>query len=465
MNIAIFGTGYVGLVSGVSLADSGKNVHCIDIDEEKIAQINDGIAPIYEPGLSELLVKNKARVHPTTDAKSAILDSEVVFIAVGTPFDGEEIDLSYIKQAATEIGEALKDKSPYDYTVVVVKSTVVPGTTEDVVKKIVLEVSGKTENEIGFCMNPEFLREGNAVNDFKNPDRIVLGVNSEKAEEIMRRVYDAFPETDIVITNLTTAEMIKYTANSYLALTISYANEIARITETLDNVDSEDVFQGVMLDKRISPINGGNRIVPKLTTYMRAGVGFGGSCFPKDVKALESFARGRNVDGHLLNGLLEINASQILHTYRRGLNQHPGEVKKVAILGTAFKPETDDIRESPGVKIANLALEDDLEVNVHDFIALDNTRKKFRNSVQYFNDPMAAINDADVIYVTTIWPEYLNISDQDFREHMKEDAIMVDCRSLYKKRKDQPWRIRVGLNTATDNSFKVEKQAVGYSVK
>jgi UDPglucose 6-dehydrogenase/GDP-mannose 6-dehydrogenase len=450
MNITFFGTGYVGLVSSVCLAGSGKYVYCVDIDQDKIDQIKDNKPPFHEPGLAELLKTKKQYLHPTMDAREAILNSEVVFLAVGTPFNGSSINLDYIKTAASEIGTLLAEKNKDQFTVVVVKSTVTPGTTENVVKKIVLEKSGKTDDQVGFCMNPEFLREGNAVEDFQQPDRIVLGVSSEKVAEVMKRVYSNFPETDILITNPTTAEMIKYTANSYLALTISYANEIARICETLENVDSEEVFRGVILDKRISPIENGKRITPKLSTYLRAGTGFGGSCFPKDVKALESFAHEKTTDGHILGALLKVNDSQILHTFERGFKNHQGEVKKIAILGTAFKPETDDIRESPGIKLARLALENDIEVNVQDYIALENTEIEFGEKVNYFQDPIEAVQDADLIYITTIWPQYQQISDQVWQENIKEDTIMIDTRSLYKSRENKPWRIRTGYNQVID---------------
>ncbi len=457
MNLAVFGTGYVGLVSGVCLANTGKKVYCIDINEEKIQKIRDGISPIYEPGLEDLLKKNKDNITPTTDAASAIKEADVVMIAVGTPFDGQHIDLSYIKQAAKEIGQALRDTGRY--VVVTVKSTVVPGTTMDVVRPIVLEESGKSEDEIGFCMNPEFLREGNAVEDFKEPDRIVLGVTSKKAEETMRSLYDGFPNTDIMITNPTTAEMVKYTANTLLALNISYANEIARICETLEDVDSEDVFAGVIKDKRISPIENGKRITPKLTTYLRAGCGFGGSCFPKDVKALASFARDRKVDGKLLDGLLHINKSQMEHIFELGMEKYEGQPKKIAILGTAFKPDTDDIRESPGIRLAEYALERGMEVHVQDYKALENTRDEYGDKLQYHEDPLDAAKGADVVYVATIWDDYLKISDEAFESVMSENAVMVDCRSLYKSRAEQSWRVRVGVGQPSETGKKQEVYA------
>ena len=443
MKIAVFGTGYVGLVTAVGLANTGKEVICIDKIPEKVEKINKGLSPIYEPGLDDLLMKNRKRIRATLDPVSPIRESEVIFIAVGTPFDGKHIDLTYIRQAAREIGRAVRQSE--GYKVVVVKSTVVPETTMKVVRPIVLEESGKNEEEIGFAMNPEFLREGNAVEDFMDPDRIVLGVSSGKVEKIMREVYSGYRDTTIFVTNPTTAEMIKYTANSFLALTISYANEIARICEHLPGVDSEEVFHGVILDKRFSPIIEGKRIIPRLSSYLRAGVGFGGSCFPKDVKALDAFSKELKVDGKLLDGLLHINQTQLEHVFRMGLEKHSGDVGNIAILGTAFKPDTDDIRESPGIKLARLALQRRIGVAVQDYIALENTKKELEENVQYFDDPLKAIEKADVIFVVTIWEQYKKITDDEFFKHMKKGAVMIDTRSLFRNRKQVPWRYRIGV--------------------
>lgn len=442
MKISIFGTGYVGLVSGVCLANTGKFIYCIDNDINKIEKIKAGITPIYEPGLTDLLIHNKERLTPTTNADAAIKDSTVIMIAVGTPFDGKIIDLSFIKQAAKEIGMAIRDTP--DYKVIVVKSTVIPETTLNVVMPIVLKESAKSLKEVGFCMNPEFLREGKAIEDFNNPDRIVLGVTDDKVENIMREVYSGFASSDIFITNPSTAEMIKYTANSFLALTISYANEIAGICETINGVDSEKVFDGVILDKRISPIIDGVRIVPQFTTYLRAGCGFGGSCFPKDVKALASFENEKGVDGHLLKGLLDINEKQILNIFNLGI-QKAKKAKNITVLGTAFKPETDDIRESPGIKIANLSLSKGCQVSVHDYISLDNTKILFGDKVKYFENPMDAIRGADIIFVTTIWDDYLKYTDEEYFSNMKNNAVLIDARSHFKGRANQKWRFRFGV--------------------
>ncbi len=444
MKIAVFGTGYVGLVTAIGLADTGKNIVCIDKDADKVRKISQGISPIYEPGLEALLLKNQERISVTLDAESAVKEADVVIIAVGTPFDGNRIDLSYIREAARAIGLATRDSEKHK--TVVVKSTVVPETTMKVVRPIVLEQSGKTEEEVGFCMNPEFLREGNAVEDFLDPDRIVLGVSSPKVEAIMREVYDGYQGADIIITNPTTAEMIKYTANALLALTISYANEIARICERLPGVDSEEVFWGVVHDKRFSPITGGQRVMPKLSTYLRAGIGFGGSCFPKDVKALRAFSKELKVDGKLLDGLLYVNETQLEHVFKMGLNNFPnGKLRRIAILGTAFKPNTDDIRESPGIKMAQMALDKGYKVAVQDYVALENTKKHFGAQVEYFEDPLEAMREADIIYVATIWPQYRDISDEDFERNLKEHAILVDTRSHFKDRDQKAWRFRIGV--------------------
>jgi len=451
--LAVLGTGYVGLVSGVCLANTGKEVFCIDKDKAKIKYIRDGKSPIYEPGLEEMLRKNQQRITPTTDTANAIRQAEVVMIAVGTPFDGSHIDLSFVKQAAREVGDVLRDTQ--HYTVVVVKSTVIPGTTMDVVRPIILEASGKGTDEIGFCMNPEFLREGSAVEDFNQPDRIVLGVDSKRSEEIMRRLYDGFTGADIMITQPTTAEMIKYTANSWLALNISYANEIARVCETLDDVDSEEVFAGVFKDKRISPFVDGQRVTPAMTSYLKAGCGFGGSCFPKDVKALASFEKDQQVDGHLLQGLLEINRTQLQHIFELGTKNYHGDPRSVAILGTAFKPDTDDIRESPGIRLAKMALDAGLEVHIHDYIALENTRAHFDDHASYHEEPLEAVQHADIIFVATIWKDYLSIEDEQFQAVMHDDALMIDCRSLYKSREEQPWRIRVGKGSKKNQNQQV----------
>jgi len=448
MKISVVGCGYVGLVSAAGLADLGHTVFCIDKDPVKIAKLRRGESYIHEDGLEELLAKNGMRIFPGTGLEAAVKASRVIFIAVETPFGGKRIDLAAVRKVAEEIGDALK--TARGYRVVVVKSTVIPYTTLDVVRSLVLKRSGKTEKAVGFCMNPEFLREGSAVRDFMNPDRIVFGVTSPKGARIMRQVYAGYRETDIVITNPMTAEMVKYTANAYLALNISFANEIARICEKLDGVDSEEVFRGVVLDKRISPGVGRSRIIPGLAEYLRAGCGFGGSCFPKDVAALASFEKELKVRGGLLEGLLAINQEQVRHIFEMGVKSFKGKAKTIAVLGTAFKPDTDDVRESPGVKLIGLALKRRCRVFAQDYLALENTRRLFGDRINYSGDPLEAAGKADVVFVATRWARYLKISDRDFERRMKKNAVLIDCRSLYKGRPEKPWRRRVGVGRPFD---------------
>ena len=295
-------------------------------------------------------------------------------------------------------------------------------------------------------MNPEFLREGKAVTDFMYPDRIVLGVTDDYTEQVMRKLYCGFENVDILITNPTTAEMIKYTANSFLALCISYSNEIARICEKINDVNSIDVFRGVILDKRISPIINGQRVFPELISYLRAGCGFGGSCFPKDVKALASFEKEYKVDSRLLEGLLYINETQIAHIFKLGIENFIGNPKTIAVLGTAFKDDTDDIRESPGIKIIEEALKRNFKVQVHDCIAIENTKQRFGNSVKYFESIVETIWNADIIYVTTIWDGYKKITDEQFEAALNKNSLLIDCRSIYNDRENKKWRIKVGYN-------------------
>jgi len=443
MKITVYGTGYVGLVTAICLADKGLTVYCIDKDREKIDKIKSGNAPIYEPGLDLLLKKVNSRLIPTTDSREAIKNSKVIFIAVGTPFDGKKIDLSQVKSASIELGYQLRNTK--DYKVVVIKSTVIPETTRKVIIPLVLKHSKKGGSEIGFCMNPEFLREGKAIEDFNNPDRIVLGVSSKRVEKIMRKIYSAYKDADVFITNLTTAEMIKYTANSFLALTISFSNEISRICAKLNSVDSVEVFKGVILDKRISPIVKDIRIYPELVSYLHAGCGFGGSCFPKDVKALESFQYQLGLNSRLINGILSVNAEQIDFVFRTGIDNYRGKVlRNIGILGTAFKPDTDDIRESPGIKLAELALKNDFNVIVNDFVALENTRKYFGNKVKCEDNPLYVIKKSDLIFITTIWDKYKKINDRVYEKLLKRNALVIDCRALYSDRPSKKWRIKIG---------------------
>lgn len=425
MKIVVVGTGYVGLVSGVCFAEIGHTVICVDVDATKVASINCSISPIHEEGLQELLERQvqAGRLTATTLLEEAMVGADVSMIAVGTPFDGTLIDLTYVKAAASQIGACL----PRDrFHVVCVKSTVVPGTTTEVVGPIVEAVSGmKAEVDFGLCMNPEFLAEGTAVNDFMRPDRIVIGTRGQRTAAVMRELYSPFSETDVCVTSPTTAEMGKYTANSLLATLISFSNEIADICSRCDEVDAVDVMRTVYLDRRLSPITQSGRVSPGILSFLHAGTGFGGSCFPKDLKALAAFGAGRGGDTSILDAVIARNAKQPLE-FMKLLEAQLGSNfsgRRIAVLGLAFKPGTDDIRESPAIRILQLLLERKGIIIAHDPVAVSNMRGLFPN-ITYAESMESAIKDVDAVLVVTAWPEY-----QDLPSLMRGSSIpLVDGR-------------------------------------
>jgi len=435
MNISVVGTGYVGLISGICLADKGHYVTCVDNDQSKIEKINAGIAPIYEVGLDVLMKKNLGvRFNATSNLREAVLNTQVSMIAVGTPFNGVEIDLKFIKSVCRQIGEILKTKDSYH--LVIVKSTVVPGTTEDVVLSILEESSGKRAGiDFGLGMNPEFLREGEAISDFMNPDRIVLGGIDEKSLSFQRELYEVFDNVDKIETNCKTAEMIKYTANSLLATMISFSNEIANLCSKVGGVDITEVTKGVHLDRRLSPIlEDGKRITPGFTTYIEAGCGFGGSCFPKDVKALCSFGAQRGQPMRLLNAVIDINSSQYMQIINM-LHKHFKDLRNVnvVVLGLAFKPGTDDIRESPSLSVINYLLSTSANVRAFDPVAKHEAQQEFKNSkILYFDSLSEAINSVDVIILMTRWPEFNELPDMI--NAMAMPPLLIDGRRMLSKK-------------------------------
>lgn len=414
MNVSIIGTGYVGLVSGVCLAEKGHRVVCVDMDADKIARINAGISPIYERGLDALLQRNiGGNLRATTDLADAVHGSELSIIAVGTPFDGEEIDLSQIKAAAREIGAVLREKSGYH--VVVVKSTVVPGTTDETVRRGLEAASGKRAGEaFGLGMNPEFLREGDAVADFMNPDRIVMGGIDDRSIECLDLLYRPFDGVDKIRTTCKTAEMIKYTANSLLATMISFSNEIGNLCSALGGVDVVDVMRGVHLDKRLSPIlPDGSRVVPGFTTYLEAGCGFGGSCFPKDVKALIAHGRRLGQPMTLLDGAVTVNRTQPDQIIRL-LKDHFRSLKdiRVAVLGLAFKPDTDDMRESPAIPVIQWLQDEGADIHAVDPVAGSAARKLFGDrGISYHEHMETAVAEADAVVVLTRWDVFRRLPE------------------------------------------------------
>ncbi len=413
MKLSVIGTGYVGLVSGVCLAHVGHDVQCVDIDGAKVDRINGGECPIHEDGLPELLAGVLGqRFSATTDLVSAVHSTDMTLIAVGTPFGEERIDLAQIEAAARSIGEALATKD--DYHVVAVKSTVVPGTTEDVVLPILADASGKTPGaDFGVGMNPEFLREGVAVPDFLNPDRIVVGGIDDRARSVMADLYAPFEGTDLIKTTPSTAEMIKYTANSLLATLISFSNEIGNMSAAV-GVDVVDVLEGVHLDHRFAPLladaaDAGDRIRPAWLTYLEAGCGFGGSCFPKDVKALAAHAEAAGVDVPVLRGALEVNEHQPMRLVEL-VTDEVASPARVTVLGVAFKPGTDDIRESPTLRVVPALVDHGYEVVLHDPIALGPAEAEFGDSVTYQPDLDAALEGSAAVVLVTSWPEYSSLA-------------------------------------------------------
>jgi len=446
MNISVIGTGYVGLVSGVCLAEKGHSVICVDINKEKVDKINSGIPPIHEKHLDQLLKKQIVRnFAATTDLEDAILNTDLSIIAVGTPFDGDVIDLSYIKKVSEQIGQVFKKKDGYH--VVVVKSTVVPGTTDDVVLPLLEEFSGKKAGpDFGVGMNPEFLREGEAIEDFMEPDRIVLGGIDDRTLETMQKMYDVFPDVDKVACNNRTAEMIKYTANSLLATLISFSNEIGNLCSSIDDVDVLDVMKGVHLDKRFSPIlKSGERIRPGMISYLAAGCGFGGSCFPKDVKALIAHGKNMGQSMQLLDSVIQINEKQpgqVISILERHFPDLKG--KKIAVLGLAFKPGTDDMRESASIPIVNHLVSQKASVAAYDPVAVEEASKIFGNGqVRYHETLDEAVSGADAVILLTSWEEFKNVDE--LISQQKNRPLFIDGRRMLPKEKFEKYE-GIGLS-------------------
>ena len=434
MKVSVIGTGYVGLVSGVCLAEKGHDVVCIDVDKEKIEKINNGIPPIYERNLEELLRKNiNLNLKADTDLFKAVMETEISLIAVGTPFNGDKIDLSYIEMVSGDIGKALKEKKAYH--MVVVKSTVVPGTTDEVVLPILEKFSGKRAGiDFGIGMNPEFLREGEAVQDFMSPDRIVMGAIDKKALGFIEELYQPFNNVDKLRTNNKTAEMIKYTSNSLLATMISFSNEIANLCAVIGDIDVVDVMKGVHMDKRLSPIMpSGKRITPSFTTYIEAGCGFGGSCFPKDVKALIAHGKKKGRSMQLLDAVIQVNQEQpqqVIHV----LNKHFPSLKgiRIAILGLAFKPGTTDMRESPAIPIIKELLAKGAKIKAYDPVASAEAQKIFTDhKVQYCDTLHQTIDNVQAVVLLTRWDEFTKIPS--LLADLETQPLFVDGRRMLDK--------------------------------
>lgn len=417
MKIVMIGTGYVGLVSGACFSEFGFDVTCVDKDEKKIAKLHKGDIPIYEPGLDELVGRNYAagRLSFTTDLGSAVAQADAVFIAVGTPTrrgDGHA-DLSYVHAAAAEIAAHLDG-----YTVIVTKSTVPVGTGQQV-----SDIVRKTRPDADFdvASNPEFLREGSAISDFMRPDRVVVGTSSERAVDVMRQLYRPLflIETPILFTSLETAELTKYAANAFLAVKISYINQIADLCEKV-NADVHDVAKGMGLDKRI----GGK--------FLHPGPGYGGSCFPKDTLALVKTAELFETDVPLVSGVVSYNSERKQEMAQRVINAMQGDVagKKIAILGLAFKPETDDMRESPSIELITELTKKGALVTAYDPAAIEEAKQHLPASVTYAETTAACLKGADCAVLVTEWNEFRALTPLSFTELMAGN-VLVDLRNVY----------------------------------
>ena len=422
MRIGVVGTGYVGLVQGVIMAEFGLNVICMDISEEKINSLKNGVVPIYEPGLKELLEKNmKAkRIEFTTDMKYVTENSDVIFIAVGTPpaLDGSA-DLHFVLEVATNIGKYMNG-----YKVVVDKSTVPVGTGKVVRETIQKELDSRNlDYEFDIVSNPEFLREGKAVGDCLRPDRVVIGTESERAKEIMKKVYDVLfiNETPFVFTNIETAEMIKYASNAFLAVKISFINEISLLAEKV-GANTQEIAKAMGKDGRISP------------KFLHCGPGYGGSCFPKDTKAIVDIAKKYGEDMYVIKAAIDANEKQKRKMVEKIIDKMEGiEGKHIAILGLSFKPDTDDMREAPSLDIIRGLVEAGAKIQAYCPEGMKEARWRLEdceNSITYCADEYSVVNEADAVVLMTEWNQFRGMNLDKVRARMKGN-FYFDLRNVY----------------------------------
>ena len=419
MNIAIVGTGYVGLVSGTCFAEMGVRVTCVDVDEAKIERLRHGEIPIYEPGLEEMVLRNckEGRLSFTTDLRECLDEVEVVFSAVGTPPDEDgSADLKYVLQVARTFGQHIKK-----YTVLVTKSTVPVGTAQKV-KQVICEELAKRGEDVPFdvASNPEFLKEGAAIKDFMSPDRVVVGVESERAKDLMSKLYRPFLLNNfrVLFTDIPSAEMIKYAANSMLATRISFMNDIANLCERV-GADVNMVRKGIGSDSRIG------------SKFLYPGCGYGGSCFPKDVKALIKTAEKNGYEMRVLKSVEEVNEAQKSVLFRKLRKFYPDlKGRMVALWGLSFKPETDDMREATSLVLIRLLAEAGARVKVYDPVAMDECRRRVGEQVEYARDMYEAAVDADALLLLTEWKQFRLPAWAVLKKVMKR-PLVLDGRNIY----------------------------------
>jgi UDPglucose 6-dehydrogenase len=431
MRITMVGTGYVGLVTGTCFANTGNDVTCLDIDQTKIDKLNNGISPIYEPGLDTIIQRNvkAGRLHFTTDKKSAYESAEAIFICVGTPPDETgHADLKFIFEVASDIGRHIEaaagpfgGANPDDdehAKIVIVKSTVPVGTN----KRVEREIAKHTSKPYHMASNPEFMKEGDAIHDFMHPDRVVLGVASKESGDRLRDLYEPFVRqgNPIFIMDIPSAEMVKYAANTMLATKISFINEIANLCEAYD-ADIDEVRRGMCSDKRI-----GNQ-------FLYPGLGYGGSCFPKDVKACISMGERSATPASLLSAVHAVNQQQRFVFIKKITDHFGGDLagKHFAFWGIAFKPGTDDIREAPAVTLMKQLLDHGATVTAFDEVAAENCKQQMGDRVQLADDMMTALNGADALVICTNWGEFLHPDFEEMKQRMSQPLIF-DGRNLYR---------------------------------
>lgn len=424
MKISVIGTGYVGLVTGTCFSDFGNNVICLDIDENKIKMLKSGKSPIYEPGLEAIILKNfnSKRLEFTSDPKVALSQADVIFIAVGTPSASDgSADLTYVKEAAATIGRYMKTN-----TVVVNKSTVPIGTA-DIVREIINnQIKERNERiEFGVASNPEFLKEGSAVDDFMRPDRVILGVDTDRAAKVLKELYNPIVRNHdrVILMDIKSAEMTKYAANSMLATRISFMNELSQLAEKV-GADIEKVRIGIGSDSRIG------------YSFLYAGCGYGGSCFPKDVKALINTAEKFNLPSRIISAVEEVNKDQKKILFEKIKNYFNGNLKgiTIALWGLAFKPNTDDIREAPSLTLIAELTSAGAKIQAYDPIANDHVQDFFgtREDIKYYSDQISVLDGADVLVLVTEWKEFRSPDLSIIKSKLKKPAIF-DGRNQYDK--------------------------------
>jgi len=420
MHVAIVGTGYVGLVTGTCFAEVGINVTCVDIDRKKIENLKNGISPIYEPGLDEMIDRNvkKGRLHFTTDLSKIVNDTEVVFIAVGTPPDEDgSADLQYVLSVAAEVGRNMNK-----YMLVVTKSTVPVGTAKKVRNALQTELDKrKSDLQFDIASNPEFLKEGAAIDDFMKPDRIVVGVESEKAQDIMTRLYKPFVLNGhpVIFMDIPSAEMTKYAANSMLATKISFMNDIANLCEIM-GADVNMVRKGIGSDTRIG------------TKFIYPGIGYGGSCFPKDVKALIKTADENGYSMRVLKAVEDVNDDQKSVLFNKLMKYFNNNIsgKQIALWGLSFKPQTDDMREAPSLVLIDKIIEAGAKVKAYDPVAMHESKRRIGDRIKYASDMYDALKNSDCLLIATEWSEF-RLPDFLQIKKLLKTPVIFDGRNIY----------------------------------